>query len=427
MPRPGATSGKSSSSPLASFKERREAKKRDKLEQAARLITNKTAENENKMADLLGGIDFIHSKLPKEVLDFKTNPNQKYGDLEYTVLAIRNLIITNPQDLRMDIRKIDERILALVLMLKEAVEQGDTNAAYTAKAGLLRGINDIRNRIPQNQPELAKAFVEQNAAYLDGWITLIGTAKSVDMKERNLKTERTQFEEKRAQIRLKEEDFKAKMTTVTDENMEDAEALYEILEHDLPEERLKWTDKEREIHRALVEFALDKNVFNIRSTKLEQDEMSLSASKSRLETMFTAVSTLPIVIDPNLLNKQAEAIDNMMKSLAETDTFIDETLKTMDELDGRIKQLDSAPGTIRAKEVANNAAISLAAELKKEQNRQTGGGLRQIEEYRERLGILNEEEFKERQQEWEQEQASVLASLELEDTVEETEETLNYN
>ncbi len=427
MPRPGATSGKSSSSPLASFKERREAKKRDKLEQAARLITNKTAENENKMADLLGGIDFIHSKLPKEVLDFKTNPNQKYGDLEYTVLAIRNLIITNPQDLRMDIRKIDERILALVLMLKEAVEQGDTNAAYTAKAGLLRGINDIRNRIPQNQPELAKAFVEQNAAYLDGWITLIGTAKSVDMKERNLKTERTQFEEKRAQIRLKEEDFKAKMTTVTDENMEDAEALYKILEHDLPEERLKWTDKEREIHRALVEFALDKNVFNIRSTKLEQDEMSLSASKSRLETMFTAVSTLPIVIDPNLLNKQAEAIDNMMKSLAETDTFIDETLKTMDELDGRIKQLDSAPGTIRAKEVANNAAINLAAELKKEQNRQTGGGLRQIEEYRERLGILNEEEFKERQQEWEQEQASVLASLELEDTVEETEETLNYN
>lgn len=427
MPRPGATSGKSSSNPLASFKERREAKKRDKLEQAARLITNKTAENENKMADLLGGIDFIHSKLPKEVLDFKTNPNQKYGDLEYTVLAIRNLIITNPQDLRMDIRKIDERILALVLMLKEAVEQGDTNAAYTAKAGLLRGINDIRNRIPQNQPELAKAFVEQNAAYLDGWITLIGTAKSVDMKERNLKTERTQFEEKRAQIRLKEEDFKTKMTTVTGENIEDAEALYKILEHDLPEERLKWTDKEREIHRALVEFALDKNVFNIRSTKLEQDEMSLSASKSRLETMFTAVSTLPIVIDPNLLNKQAEAIDNMMRSLAETDTFIDETLKTMDELDGRIKQLDSAPGTIRAKEVANNAAINLAAELKKEQNRQTGGGLRQIEEYRERLGILNEEEFKERQQEWEQEQASVLASLELEDTVEETEETLNYN
>ena len=201
MPRPdfskARNGGTASRNPFAAWLAHRKEAKMAAAEQAAKAITNDTAKNEAAIVEKLASIDFLHSRLPKEVLEAKSDPDRAYGDLEYASRAIQRILIKNPQSLSADIRSIDEKLLTLAILFKQSVEQGDEKAAFAAKAGMLHGLTNIRNKIPENQPDLFKIFVESNAKYLESWITLVNLSQVADRMKQNVERERELYQDEK--------------------------------------------------------------------------------------------------------------------------------------------------------------------------------------------------------------------------------------
>ena len=99
------------------------------------------------------------------------------------------------------------------------------------------------------------------------------------------------------------------------------------------------------------------------------------------------------------MNKYREQIDLLFNELAATDVEIDESLKLMDEIDGRIEQLNNAPGAVRAREVATEEAERAVEDMRKLQEKRAG-----IQQAREgaslkELGLHTMEELEQMKQE----------------------------
>ena len=379
------------SNPFAAWIEGRKQRQFDAREKAAKMITNTIAKNEATIVDQLNSVDFLHSRLPESVLTKKSRPGQTCSDLEYATKAIINMLLTNPQTIKTDIREIDKRLLTLVLLFKQAVEQGDKKAAYTAKGALVRGMNEIRTRIPQNQPQLSKQFVELNSKYLDEWITLVGLAQVADRTRQNYEAQKREDDLAKAKAEAIVDDYVA---TIEDDK-ERLSALYHILEHDTPEERGQWTPMQRQVHAELIDFRMKKVRAALSDVILYQKEIDLKNKEGQIDTLRTKLASVPIVADPDLLNQFQDAIDDLFEQLAKSDAEIDETLKTLDDIEGRIKQLDSAPGAIRARETAAEAAEELVDAIQKKQKAQNANFDENSEDYMKSLGIKTKAELAE--------------------------------
>lgn len=353
------------------------------------MITNDTARNEAALVDTLASIDFLHSNLPKEVLEAKSDPARKCGDLEYASRALQQMLIKNPQTISVDLRGIDEKLLTLVILFKQAVEQGDEKAAYAARAGLVRGFTQIRARVPANQPELSKLFVEANVRYLDSWVTLVGLSQVADRMKQNTDRERVLYQDELA----KDEAATDALFELLKTDDEFNKAFREIEQNDSLEDRRRWNDKQREAHVMMVDRRMGKARLNLKNFMLTQGEQELSTKINQVEMLHAKVARLPIVADPNLMNKYKEQLDDLFSEMAATDVEIDESLKLMDEIDGRIEQLNNAPGSVRAREVAAEEAANALEDIKQLQLKRAGllkakegAGLKQ-------LGLYSEEEL----------------------------------
>lgn len=411
MPRPNLNPNKASvgnsGNPLANWLKNRKERIRQTEEDASRLITNKIAENENIIVDKLSSIDFFHSRLPKSVLEAKARPEQPYGDLEYAAQAIIHMLRKNPQTIKMDIRKFDQKLLTLVLLFKQTVEQGDVRASYAAKAAIVRAVHDIRGRIPQNQPELSNLFVEANTKYLEQWITLVMLAQVADRTKQNT-------EEQRALLEKKQQNDEAANEALAKRIREDDEfllAFNRLMERGANEDRSKWEAIDREVHRMMVERRMSGVNLKLNGKMLQQLEMDLITKEKQVEMLYSKVAVLPIVTDPDLMNKYQESIEELFKQLAESDAQLDETLKSLDDIEGRIEQLENAPGNIRVKEVAAEEAERALEEIARRQNEQSGKDAIRAKGMREALGILTEEQLAEQKRQAElemQRQAELL-------------------
>ncbi|MCD7761426.1 MAG: hypothetical protein LUH16_06595 [Clostridiales bacterium] len=389
---------------LASRKER----KQDLENQAAKKITNETAKNESLIIDQLKSIDFGHSRLPKEILEYRSNENQSCGDLEYASLVLANALIKDPQTIKMDIREIDKRLLTLAMLFRQAVEQGDAQAAYAAKAALARGIRDIRTRIPQNQPELAKQFVEKNAQYLDGWITLVGLAQGLDRIQQNVDSQRKVLD----QAVEKDEKEKVDLMHQIENDLDLAKAFDYINTHDAPEERAKWPDAQRKAHVKLIDQHLRGVTLDLNKEELTALEQELIVKKNQVETLQATLAALPIVEDPDLMNKYQEKVDNLFKMLAEQDAEMGEVLCTVEEIEGRLDQLFHAPGSQMAREVVAEQTRKFLEEIQKKQEDEIEVGQGRIKEVLERLGIRSEEEQWELIRQAEEQEQQILQQVE---------------
>ncbi len=386
MGRPDFTARKAAadtkpSNPFAAWVRGRKERRREMEEQASRMITDEIAKNETTIIDQLNSIDFLHSRLPKSVLEEKTRKNQSCCDLEYACQAIIRKLLKEPQTIKTDIREIDRRLLTLTLLLKQAVEQGDTKAAYAAKGALVRGINEIRARIPQNQPQLAGQFVEKNAAYLDEWIELVGFAQIADRTKQNVEKRREACEEDKAKRKKKIDALGKEILN----NPGYAEAFRDMSQHDTPEERAKWTPEQRDLHRQMVDQRIQQAVLELGDRLLQQEEMNLLSVETKYDVMREAVAAVPIVSDPDLMNKFQESLDKVFEQLAAGDADVDEMLKTVDDIEGRIMQLDNAPGAIRAREVAAEQARKLAEQIGMMQKERKGA-----DQYLKEAGLSSE-------------------------------------
>ncbi len=426
MPRPNLSakgrgpSGSTSSNPFTSWLAGRKQRRMEAEEEAAKLITNAIVKNQNIIIDKLSSIDFLHSRLPQSVLTTVSNPEKQGNccDLEYAAKVIVHLLVKDPQVIKMDIRKFDQKLLTLVLLFKQAVEQGDTRAAYAAKGALIRAVNDIRSRIPQNQPELARQFVEANTSYLDQWITLVTLAQVADRTKQNVEDQRVRH----TQAEAKDEENNQKLRRKITEDSNYAIAFKEMVDHNADADRSKWTPDQREVHRTMVERRMGKVNLELNSLLLQQQEIDLSTKEAQVEVLYSKVATLPIVTDPDLMSKFQESVDELFKQLAESDAQIDETLKTMDDIEGRIQQLSRAPGALRAQEVAAEEAESALQELRRQERDLSGKNLEKARKMREAMGLHTEEQIAQLKQQAEEEEQRIADEIREELMVQEQEE-----
>ncbi|MCD8191035.1 MAG: hypothetical protein LUD78_12615 [Clostridiales bacterium] len=362
-------------------------KRKERQEElVAKEVANDTARNEALIIDELDKIDFTHSRLPWEILEYRSNPKQPCGDLEYAARSLRQLLLKNPQSIEIDIRKIDEQLLILARLFRQAVEQGDLQAAYAAKGALAKGLSEIRTRIPQQQPELTQQFVEVNAKYLENWITLVDIAQSVDKIQRNVDSEKALHEGKVAAEKEKHEELKKLVTTDKKSN----EALKYILEHDTPADILKWTDEQREMCMMLVDQRWLQIQLAVNGKRLEQSELELSNRQNQMDMLQIELAEIPLVEDSNQYTRYQEQIEELFSEMAENDAAINKCLESKDDIE---RLLEEAEGIIRLKEMASEQARNELERISEEQEEYIKSAQKRIRNLIENLGLMNDEEL----------------------------------
>ena len=374
MPRPGQapksarTSNRKFNNPLSRWLDERKAKQKNLEEQAVRMISNKIEDNALKLMDELGSVDFIHSGLPESVLTNYAEGPYAICQLEWDTRALIQMIRNARQNINMDIRSIDEKLMTLVLMFKQFVAHGDVMASQMALDALKVGIQDIRCKLPVYQPSLAEAFVKENTEYLAKWVTLVGFAQRYDHTKNNLATERAATEAAEAKKEAKTE----KVANRIESEPEFGDAFRHILEFDTPADRANWTKIQREVHTTLVDAKLED--FNIKLHKLQSItfENDLSAAKQQMESLRTCLNRLPNVSDPNLMNQYKEAMERFVHDIAESDARMEETLNTVDQLSGALDQLNESAGAVLMNEAAQQAAAKLLASYQKKVDQEIG-------------------------------------------------------
>lgn len=397
MPRPdfsnsqNSHAGKSNNFFSNLFRSRKEARQ-NAAEQVAKIVTNDTARNETAIVTKLESIDFLHSRLPKEVLE-ERQEGRPCGDLEYGAKQAQKILLKYPVSHSIDIRKIDEKLLTIAILFKQSVEQGDTRAATAAKVGLLTALREIRTKIPENQPELFKLFVETNAEYLEGWIVLIGIATTADRMERNINNQRADYDNENARLDAERQAMEWKFEN--DSEFSQAFKNISIPENDTPEARKKWNQAEQEAHSMMVNHRLARGRIRLKEHSLRTMEDELSVQDSNFETLYGDLIRVPVVTDPNQMNKYKERIDLMLKKLAESDQKIDESLQFMEEIEGRVEQLENAPGSIRAKEVAAEETKIVIDEINEMRRKRAGVLEAKAGLVNKELGLISEAELAE--------------------------------
>ena len=363
--------------PLSRWLEKRKLEQKQLEDQAVRMVTNKIEDNALTLIDKLNSVDFIHTSLPDSVLQDRQKKYEKLMaedkpeeamkierpdicSLEWTTRGLVQMIRNDRQNINMDIRPIDEKLLTLALMFQQFVAHGDAMAAKTAIAALQVGIQDIRCKLPIYQPDLAAAFVKENTEYLDKWITLVGYAQRYDHTKNNQETELAAAQKARDKQAAKTKKIEERIDT----DPVFAKDFFHIVDHDTKTDRANWTKSQADVHSILVDAKLED--FNIKLHQLQSIAFSsdMSAVQQQMDALRTYLNKLPIVSDPNLMNQYKEAMEKFVQGIAESDARMEETLNMVDQISGALDQLNESAGATLANEAAQMSALKLLDKFK---------------------------------------------------------------
>lgn len=425
MPRPqtGNKASYLSANPISAWFVNRRERKAQEAEKAARMITDQTASNENLLQNLLEGINFIHSKLPKKTLEYRSSPSQKYGDLENTAKGLAQAIRKNPLVVDVDIRKIDEKLLVLAQRYRDAIEQGNEHAAYAAKGALTRGILDIRNKIPVHQPELIEQFVELNTQYLDEWITLVGFAQLADETQKNAEKLKEKYDQTKTE-------YDAEVKTLYDELQSDAslrEALAFVRNQSSTASKSAWTEDQRKVYGMMLDQRFKRVNIDLDAYLFQSEQTSLQKYLNDVDILSAKLARVPIAVDPDQMNKYKEAIDNLFMDLAKKDAELEETLTVLDEIEGRLLQMETAPGNQMAKQVVSDEVDTALDKMKEMEKKKVGERLADRKQELSNFGLHTEEELRQMKNQIEEENQQIMEQLVAEAEQVDGESEQNYN
>ena len=403
MPKPTSRGTASQpSNPFQAFLQRRKDHKMSKEEERAKQVINDAARSETEVIKTLQSISFLRSKLPKEYLEFKSNPNNALGDLEDAKQSAIDSLNRATTATKVDMKPIDARLLQIATRYKNAIEQGDLNTAFAAKAALNTGVEKIRSRVPAVPEENVDNFIKKSAEYLGDWCTMIDLATAFDDETRRVDELTANVAGQEADWERQKEELKASL-----EGDEDFQIAYRhIMEHDSTSDRLKWNSRHWEVFDSLLQRRLSKLELGMARATLSNHKALLQLKKSRLDSMQTNLSALRDTDPVDLLNSFDEAMDRFFDDLAQADTEIAESMKKINEFEGRLKQLELGPGNQALKETVAEEAEAFLREMKEEQdeeleNLKPGGNL--LREF----GISTDEEHNEQMEQLRQEQEQV--------------------
>lgn len=376
--------------PIAALFGDQKARKQRLAEQAAQKITDDMAGNEQKMLDLLDSINFNKSPIPREELDRKTHPSQPCGDLEYGTKAAIYNIKKHSMAVRADLRPIDEKLLILAAYLQQSVEYGNPCAAYAAKAALLRGLTEIRERVPKVTTALIPRFIEQNVKYLDEWITLVELAEGMDGMKVVTEQQKAEYNAAKVAYDQSMEAFKKSL----EQDPEKVKALEELDRSTTKEANETWSATAKDLQQELIAQELKRSLINVKEALYRSSEKQQQMLSYNVDMLNSKLNSLKPTMDPNAFAKYEEAIDDMVKELNKSDVELKNMLDAVVKVDGQIRQLtENGEGNARYRTMARKALNKTMKELQENERKQmeqatAPGG------YLHKLGLHSEEEIK---------------------------------
>jgi hypothetical protein len=155
---------------------------------------------------------------------------------------------------------------------------------------------------------------------------------------------------------------------------------------------------QREVFQQMLERRRSQVKLGLSSAMLIQNESLLETQRAQLELLSTKLSVEPTREYRNLMNRCQEAMDGAFEDMAKNDAQIEETLKKLDDYEGRIKQLDQAGGAVRAMETVVETAESVVSEIRAQQDKELARHMSKTSSALEKLGIRDQETQRELEQ-----------------------------
>jgi len=410
------SSGRKSGNPISKLLENHKQKVKQKREKKAMEVSNNIAERENQMLDLLAGINFTRSKLPAEVLEYKSNPEQPYGDIELTSKWLQRELKNSPA-IAIDIKELDSQIIEILHSYKNAIDQGNQKEAWGANRALL-SIPEVRNKIVSVEKDKVNNYLESAGKYFDAWRVLIELSEETDNLKAATDIFNEQYENKKKEVEEKNAALKSKI----ENNDLYLAAFAEIHDKTASDDPMKWTEEMRVVRKWLSEQEFNKLTLGLLYRKVQGKEMLLQNNKSKLEIMQMSVIETPKPENENLHNEYKEQLQSIIDECAKMDVEIDEMLSDLEMVEGQLEVFDNAPGAIHLR---NNIAREAGRFLEDEKQRQSdminaqGVNRKQLMD---KLGLKTEEEM-----EILKEQAEKEWEKQVEKMREETEQLTNTN
>ena len=334
----------------------------DIRQQAVQLSAGHTTETTDRLISQLNSLDFVHSALPRKILEDRQDPAFPYCKLEYAAKGFVQMLKRHRGSIQWDIQPLDEKLMTLIILFRQAVDHGDATTAHMAKSALYHGIVDIRCRFPQNPAVSKEEFVSVNADYLEQWINLVQWAQIYDQQARDLAGKRKTHQNDENRLNESIEQIRRRIGT----DPAYGDAFLHILNHDAPAERARWTAPQREIHLAMVDHRMNQLTLQLSNLSLTALESRQIATRQKIDTLWKQLEDIPIVTDPNLMNKYRESMDKFIHDLAASDVFLEESLRQAEELEGAFQQLEQTSGALRQHQAAAAAAQQRLRELQTE-------------------------------------------------------------
>lgn len=352
---------------FASFLMEREARKKAETENEARTVANETAQSATNIAEKLRTLSFSpeRSRLPRDILEEKTDPNQLSCDMERIARTLAARLEKQEPSAQIDLRPIDTQLNVLVGCFEEAVKNGCPTEARVVQDALNRGIDMIRNHVPSEDPEFAKQYIEVNADYLKRWVHLADSARTMDQIRENVNRQQRDYDIEEAALEEERVALKEKIK----QDAKTARAMHVIYRHETPEERMRWSKEIRDVYNFMLDWRMKAVNLLLQRYLVDQEKHHLDIQKAQVNTMKNGLISLEVVKKKDEVNHFHDSVAKMFKQMADYDAQLDEMLKTMDSVEAQIMQLEEGgPGNLRAKEEVYDQAKRFIEELKEEQD-----------------------------------------------------------
>ncbi len=358
-------------------------RKEARANKAAAMITNVLAKNAEIIKDKL-------DEIQPELSTISADEQKKVAKaIQYAIQ-----LLDNDQIHLTDIRLIDEKILQIADHLAYGVKEGNENQAKYARAALVIGLDDIRKDIPSIYSGNKADWVNKCAAYLQAWLDTIEYADKVDSRQKNIdalaQNEKAQKEKHQATI----DDLERRLRDTNDPLFA---LMDDIANTSTLEDRKKWTPEHWNLQTELVDKKVYEYTINFSSRLLEYQKQEQQLLLGQLEQMKMKILQKPDFSDPDLYNRYLETVDELFTQMTEADARINTGLEALMEQNGRLEQLETAPGGTRMRELAGTAAReTMKALLEKQKEREDN--VARAMELRKQMGVLTEEEMEELEQ-----------------------------
>lgn len=400
-----AQSSEEKKNPVSAFIAWWNARGERKEAEFARMLTANRAKNEQQIRSTLAAIDFTSSKIPQEILDAKTNPDQPYGDLELTAKGLQAAIIST-EFFDVDTKGIDTVLLELAKDFQDAVANGHVNAAFTAKAGLVSCIENIRNRIPHiSDPDRMKNYLTNAVNHMRVWPAMVDQAMLVDEQQQTYNGFSADEKKLKAEIEEINNEFEQKLQS----DIEYSEAYDFWQERTLASVKMEeLTDVQRKVRTQMTELYFRVAELEYASNQTETAWDTLQGAQHRLNLLEIKAHEAVKSQDPAALDIFKDLMNDSIDYMNEMNVANAEFLGWLDEFNAAMKEMRNNPAAIKKNAIAQEMVTQEFERIRKKQQQSINSGQKSINELLRKNGILSEEELKREKEKNEAEQAEAM-------------------